>query len=78
MTSRQTKPLGVPCLTLRENTERPITITRGTNRLTGPRPESILSAFHEVRDNPRSHGRVLDLWDGHAAECIVKCLLAVS
>ncbi len=72
----ETTVLGVPCLTLRANTERPITITQGTNRLVGSSCDAIVSAFREVRQNPPSHASVPDLWDGKAAERIAKQLLA--
>ena len=69
----ETTILGVPCLTLRENTERPITLTQGTNRLTGSRTEAIVEAYREVRAHPPI-GRVPDLWDGRAAERIAVVL----
>jgi UDP-N-acetylglucosamine 2-epimerase (non-hydrolysing) len=74
----ETTILGVPCLTLRENTERPITVTQGTNRLTGSSTEAILKAYREVRDQPQRPVRIPDLWDGGAADRIVACLVAVS
>ncbi len=57
--------LGVPCLTLRSNTERPVTIERGTNYLAGTRRDSILQAWREVRDHPKA-GAIPPLWDGQA------------
>lgn len=62
----ETTILGVPCLTLRKNTERPITATQGTNRLIGVGTEAILSAYQEVLKRPPK-GRVPDRWDGQAA-----------
>ncbi len=58
--------LGVPCLTLRENTERPVTVTCGTNRLAGIRAETILQAWRETLSSPKS-GAIPPLWDGQAA-----------
>ncbi len=69
----ETTVLGVPCVTLRDNTERPITVTQGTNRLAGTRPDRIRSAISEALAAP-STGRVPDLWDGRAAERIVDVL----
>ena len=69
----ETTILGVPCLTLRENTERPITVTQGTNRLTGSQADAIVSAYREVRARPPK-GRVPDLWDGRAAQRIAAVL----
>lgn len=66
--------LGVPCLTLRENTERPITILQGTNRLVGTRRESILKGFEAAMEERGSLGRVPEKWDGRAGERIVEVL----
>ena len=70
----ETTVLGVPCLTLRENTERPITIDQGTNQLVGVAPDRILSAFESVRKGKLEH-RIPDLWDGNAAERIADTML---
>lgn len=63
----ETTALGVPCLTLRKNTERPITIDEGTNTLVGPEPDAIRHAFAEVMTNGGKSGRIPEYWDGRAA-----------
>jgi UDP-N-acetylglucosamine 2-epimerase (non-hydrolysing) len=64
--------LGIPCLTLRENTERPITVEVGTNRVVGVDPLKIKTAAFEVLDSNESmSGRVPPLWDGHTADRIL-------
>jgi len=70
----ETTILGIPCLTLRENTERPITITEGTNVLVGTDPARILHETQMVLETGGKAGRVPELWDGHAAERIVQVL----
>jgi UDP-N-acetylglucosamine 2-epimerase (non-hydrolysing) len=62
--------LGVPCLTLRENTERPITVEQGTNTLVGRDREAILQGVEQVLAGQGKRGRVPELWDGRAAERI--------
>jgi UDP-N-acetylglucosamine 2-epimerase (non-hydrolysing) len=63
----ETTVLGIPCLTLRDNTERPVTIELGTNRLAGTRKKTIMDAWHESIANPK-RGRIPPLWDGQAGE----------
>jgi UDP-N-acetylglucosamine 2-epimerase (non-hydrolysing) len=63
----ETTILQVPCLTLRENTERPVTIATGTNRLAGTAPAKIVAAAREALDAPAATSRVPELWDGRAA-----------
>jgi len=70
----ETTILRVPCLTLRENTERPVTAELGSNRLVGTRTESILEAWRDLRAGRRGTGGIPPLWDGRAAERIVKVL----
>jgi UDP-N-acetylglucosamine 2-epimerase (non-hydrolysing) len=72
----ETTVLGVPCLTLRENTERPITIHQGTNTLVGLRPGRIIAEARRALDHPPHPGRVPELWDGRAAARIVDILTA--
>ena len=64
--------LGVPCLTLRENTERPVTITRGTNLLVGTDPDRIIAAARRVLRSPPRRKPKIPLWDGKAAARIVR------
>jgi UDP-N-acetylglucosamine 2-epimerase (non-hydrolysing) len=70
----ETTILGVPCVTLRENTERPITCELGTNRLVGMDPERIWAGFEAALSGPSRPAVLPPLWDGHAAERIVKIL----
>lgn len=70
----ETTALGVRCLTLRDSTERPITMTEGTNRLLGSDPGAILPAAREVLAAPPPTGRIPALWDGHAGERIAAIL----
>jgi UDP-N-acetylglucosamine 2-epimerase (non-hydrolysing) len=71
----ETTVLGVPCVTIRENTERPITVEVGTNYLAGTRPEAILAAAWEILSGKGKKGVMPPLWDGCAAERIVDILL---
>jgi len=71
----ETTILGVPCLTLRENTERPITIEIGSNRLVGTDTQAILEAYRAVKSGEASTGEQPPLWDGKAAERIVEIIL---
>jgi UDP-N-acetylglucosamine 2-epimerase (non-hydrolysing) len=66
----ETTALGVPCLTLRENTERPITVDQGTNILVGVDHTAILGGINDILAGQGKRGRVPELWDGRAAERI--------
>ena len=70
----ETTGLGVPCLTLRDNTERPITVSQGTNRVVGTDPAAILAAVEEILAGGGKRGRIPPLWDGRAAERIARHL----
>lgn len=70
----ETTALGIPCLTVRENTERPITITEGTNRLVGSDPKQILEAAREALTEEREPRRP-QLWDGNAADRIAEVIV---
>ena len=66
----ETTILGTPCLTLRDNTERPVTVEMGTNRLVGSEPERIMRAYREVVGGEMMSGGPPPLWDGQAAQRI--------
>jgi UDP-N-acetylglucosamine 2-epimerase (non-hydrolysing) len=70
----ETTVLGIPCLTLRQNTERPVTVTEGTNRIVGNDPEVIRREAMAALDQHQKRGRVPELWDGHAAIRIVDAI----
>lgn len=73
--TEETTVMGVPCITLRDNTERPETCTIGTNRLIGTRPEAIKPALDVLFAGEWQTGEIPPLWDGHTAERIVEILL---
>ncbi len=66
----ETTALGVPCVTLRNNTERPITVNEGTNVLAGNDPGRVLAACEEILQSGGRAGRIPELWDGRASERI--------
>jgi len=70
----ETTALGIPCLTLREHTERPITVTQGTNRIVGTSPDRIVEEAMAVLAATQAAMARPPLWDGHAAERIVAIL----
>src|SRR5262249_32861852 len=74
----ETTVLGVPCLTARATTERPVTVTEGTNRLVSSSRTAIRGAVAEIFDARGTGGyrpRQPEGWDGHAAERVIKALL---
>ena len=70
----ETTVLGVPCLTLRENTERPVTVSQGTNTIVGTDPATIRSEVHKILEGEPRRGRIPERWDGRAAARIVDVL----
>jgi UDP-N-acetylglucosamine 2-epimerase (non-hydrolysing) len=72
----ETTALGIPCLTFRENTERPLTVTDGTNVLLGTDPSRVGPAVDEVLAGRGREGRIPELWDGRASARIIRTLLA--
>jgi len=72
--SEETTVLGVPCMTLRDTTERPETVTLGTNEVLGTEPMRLADAFDRLFDKGWKKGTVPDRWDGRAAERIVAAL----
>ena len=70
----ETTALGVPCLTLRENTERPITVEHGTNTVVGHDRDLIVATVETVLASGGKRGRVPELWDGHAGERVANHL----
>jgi UDP-N-acetylglucosamine 2-epimerase (non-hydrolysing) len=70
----ETTYLGVPCLTLRDNTERPATVTHGTNRVVGTRAERVLAAIEHALETDPPRARCPPLWDGQAAHRVIDVL----
>ncbi len=76
--TEETTVMGVPCLTLRDNTERPETCTIGTNELIGTNPAAIKPALDKLFAGEWKQGGIPELWDGHAAERIISILSRVN
>ena len=74
--TEETTVMGVPCITLRDNTERPETCTIGTNELIGTDPKAIKPILDKLFSGQWKKGGIPELWDGHAAERIIDVLLA--
>lgn len=75
--TEETTVMGVPCITLRDNTERPETCTVGTNMLIGTQPQAIKPALDKLFAGEWKQGAIPALWDGHTAERIVEILLSL-
>ena len=76
--TEETTVMGVPCITLRDNTERPETCTVGTNELIGTNPAAIKPALDKLFAGEWKKGAIPELWDGHAAERIIEILSALE
>jgi UDP-N-acetylglucosamine 2-epimerase (non-hydrolysing) len=74
----ETTYLGVPCLTLRDNTERPVTVTLGTNVIVGQERGKLSSELSKIVAGKAKKGTIPPLWDGHAAERIADVLLTLQ
>lgn len=72
--TEETTVMGVPCITLRDNTERPETCTIGTNELIGTNPDAIKPALDTLFAGNWKKGCIPEMWDGHAAERVIEVL----
>ena len=72
--TEETTVMGVPCITLRDSTERPETVTIGTNELIGTDPKALKPTLDKLFAGNWKQGSIPELWDGHAAERIVEIL----
>ena len=76
--TEETTVLGIPCITLRDNTERPETVTIGTNELIGTNPENIKPTLEKLFKGEWKKGGIPEMWDGKSAERIIETLLKLS
>lgn len=76
--TEETTVMQIPCITLRDNTERPETCTIGTNELIGTNPQAIKPALNKLFSGDWKKGNIPPLWDGKAAERIIDALLSIS
>ena len=76
--TEETTVMGIPCLTLRDNTERPETMSVGTNELVGTNPTAIPPALDRLFSGQWKRGGIPELWDGRAAERIVRALIEMT
>ena len=70
----ETTALGVPCVTLRENTERPVTVEIGTNTIVGSDMEKLKETVSDIRNGRYKEGKIPEKWDGQAAKRIIQIL----
>ena len=76
--TEETTVMGIPCLTLRDNTERPETVTTGTNELVGTNPKNIAPFMQKLLNDDWKKGEIPEKWDGKTAERIVNILLSFN
>ena len=76
--TEETTVMGIPCITLRDNTERPETVTEGTNELIGTNPKKLVSALKKLFAGNWKKGSIPNLWDGQAADRIIKHLVSLN
>ena len=76
--TEETTVMGIPCLTLRDNTERPETVTTGTNELVGTNPKNIAPFMQKLMNDDWKKGEIPEKWDGKTAERIVNILLSFN
>ena len=76
--TEETTVMNIPCITLRNNTERPETIKYGTNLLVGHNSKKIINALNKVLENKWHKGKIPKYWDGNSASRIVKILLSLN
>lgn len=76
--TEETTVMGIPCMTLRDNTERPETITEGTNELIGTDPKAIKPAMEKLFSGNWKQGKIPQLWDGKTAERIIDVILSLK
>lgn len=72
--TEETTVMGVPCITLRDNTERPETVQLGTNELAGTKPQGIAAALKKLNNGKWKHGEIPPRWDGKTGQRIIKIL----
>jgi UDP-N-acetylglucosamine 2-epimerase (non-hydrolysing) len=75
--TEETTVMGVPCMTLRDNTERPETCTTGTNELLGTHPSAIAPAFEKLLSGQWKKGAIPELWDGKTAVRIIQHIIHI-
>jgi UDP-N-acetylglucosamine 2-epimerase (non-hydrolysing) len=75
--TEETTVMGIPCITLRDNTERPETVEIGTNELIGTNPAAIKPALEKLFSGNRKKGTIPELWDGHTAKRIIEHITAL-